>query len=150
MPTGIEIRARLDAETARGLLLINGGAAVALLAFLPTALEKTNYDALARSIMWGLLSYQAGLFFALAHNRARRMCSLIYDREDFRPPPCEFRGTKITLEPCVCLRSKFYVWLSLIFFCVGGIVVFIGGIHTLNRVRPLEAKPVPQIQQSRP
>jgi hypothetical protein len=150
MSTGVEIRARLDAETARGLLLINGGAAVALLAFLPTALENTSYDALARAIMWGLLSYQAGLFFALAHNRARRMCSLIYNQHNFRPPPCEFHGRKVTGEPCVCLRSKFYVWLSLIFFCVGGIVVFIGGMHTLNRVRPPESKPVPKIQQSRP
>jgi hypothetical protein len=40
MATGLEIRAQIDQENVKGLLLINGGAAVALLAALPQVFDK--------------------------------------------------------------------------------------------------------------
>ena len=62
MTKGLEIRAQVDMENVKGLLLINGGAAVALLAVLPGIFEKSGYESFARAILWGLLIFQGGLF----------------------------------------------------------------------------------------
>lgn len=40
MAPGLEIRAQIDSENVKGLLLINGGGAVALIAFLPAVIGK--------------------------------------------------------------------------------------------------------------
>jgi hypothetical protein len=131
MAEGLKIRAAIDTENVKGLLLINGGAAVALLAFLPHVLDKPGYDSLARAILWALLLFQAGLIFAVTHNRLRRKCSLVYEQHDFRPPPCEVFGRRLS-EPCVCLVSIVFMWLSVVAFCAGGATVFVGGLQSLN------------------
>ena len=77
---GRETRAGIDSETVRGLLLINGGGAVALLAFLPGVLQKPEYESLARAIIWAVFTFQAGLALALIHNRFRRLCSFEYSK----------------------------------------------------------------------
>jgi hypothetical protein len=79
MATGVEIRAQIDTENVKGLLLLNGGGAVALLAFLPTVIVKPEYHLLTKSILYGLLLFQGGLIAAVIHNRQRRVCSLVYD-----------------------------------------------------------------------
>ncbi len=101
MTKGLEIRAQIDTENVKGLLLINGGGAIALLAFLPSVLGKAEYESLARAILWGLLIFQVGLVAAVIHNRLRRICSLTYERRQYRPPPCKFLGMKLR-EPCIC------------------------------------------------
>jgi hypothetical protein len=90
MASGRELRANIDVENFKGLLLVNGGGSVALLAFLPSVLEKPGYEALACYILWGLLWYQVGLVSALIHNRLTRKCSLIYDQHDMHPPAGNF------------------------------------------------------------
>lgn len=61
MADGRETRAGIDSETVRGLLLINGGGAVALLAFLPGILQKPEFESLARASIWGVFIFQLGL-----------------------------------------------------------------------------------------
>ena len=48
MTSGKEIRARIDSEQVRGLLLINGGAAVALIALIPFVFDNQDLLTLAR------------------------------------------------------------------------------------------------------
>src|SRR5687768_9712246 len=102
MAAGLEIRSQIDAETAKGLLLVNGGAAVALLAFLPNIFDKPVYEPLARAALWGLLIFQAGLLSGLIHNYLRRRCSLIYEQHGYKPPPCTVFGRRLWGSPCIC------------------------------------------------
>jgi hypothetical protein len=146
MTKGLEIRAQIDTENVKGLLIVNGGAAVALLAFLPGILDKHDYEFLARAILWALLVFQGGLIFAIIHNRLRRICSLRYEQYNYQPPACVVFGIKLT-EPCVCRGSMIFMWLSVVAFAVGGFTVFLGGLTSLDQRAKLKEKPniiVPQ------
>jgi len=132
MTEGKEIRAQIDSENVRGLLLVNGGGAVALLTFLPFVLGKVGYEPLARCVLFGLLVLQFGLVCALSHNRLRRKCSELYEygmtsSPQEHPDGCIKFGYKFR-EPCLCVRSTALMWLSLLSFVLAGIFVFIGGI----------------------
>lgn len=146
MTTGLEIRAQIDTENVKGLLLINGGASIALLAFLPSVIDKPGYESLARVILWSLLIFQAGLVFAVVHNRLRRICSLRYEQHNYQPPPCEIFGVKVG-EPCVCLASSICMWLSVAAFIGGGFTVFQGGLESLDqRTKIVEKAKVTALQ----
>lgn len=132
MTTGLEIRAQIDTENVKGLLLINGGAAIALLAFLPSVFDKAGIESLARAILWSLMIFTAGLVFAIIHNRLRRICSLRYEQHNNQPPPCEIFGIKLG-TPCACLASIFCMWLSLAAFIGGSFTVFQGGLESLDQ-----------------
>lgn len=132
MTKGLEIRAQIDTESVKGLLLINGGGAVALLAFLPFVLGKPEYEPLAQAILWGLLIFQVGLVTAVIHNRLRRICSLTYEQHQYQPPPGKFLGLKLR-EPRICCMSTMFMWLSVIAFFVAGLFVFKGGFETLEQ-----------------
>src|SRR3954468_13740442 len=105
--SGMEIRAEMDAEGVKALLLINGGGAVALLALLPQVLDKQAFRPLAVAAIWALLMYVLGLVCAVVHNRLRRKCSLEYERAHGCSPdvpnPCERRWVAWVSrgEPCV-------------------------------------------------
>jgi hypothetical protein len=136
MTNGVDIRAQIDTEVVRGLLLINGGGAVALLALLTNVLGTADYSPLARAILWALLSFMLGLATAIVHNRLRRVCSNVYDiawhkSPPTEPAPCRAFGFTFS-EPCVCMRSIFFMWLSLGFFFLGGFTVFLGGLYTIG------------------
>ena len=139
MTKGLEIRAQIDTENVKGLLLINGGAAVALLAFLPGILDKPGYEPLARAILCGLLIFQTGLVFAVIHNRLRRLCSLRYEQYNYQPPPCEVFWIKLR-EPCICRASILFMWLSVAAFAGGGVIVFLGGLNSLDQRAGLAEK----------
>jgi hypothetical protein len=126
---GRETRAGIDSETVRGLLLINGGGAVALLAFLPGVLQKPEYESLARAIIWAVFTFQVGLACAVIHNRMRRICSLEYAKKD--RVPCSFLGV-ILREPCVCHWSIGFMWSSIIAFLAAGIIVLIAGLAVVG------------------
>lgn len=136
MTSGLEIRAQIDTENLKGLLLINGGGAVALLAFLPSVLGKPGYHSLARAILWGLFIFQCGLLSAVIHNRLRRICSLVYERNDYKPPPCKLFGINLR-QPCVCRWSVLFMWCSVLAFFVAGSLVFWGGLQALDSVQRL-------------
>ncbi len=65
---GLEIRAKIDAEIFKTLIAIHGGGSIALLTFLQFLLREAHgneYQALAYGVLWGLVSYQIGIIFAL-------------------------------------------------------------------------------------
>lgn len=133
MATGLEIRAQIDSENAKGLLLINGGAAVALLAFLPSILGKLGLESVARSVLFALCVFLLGLTAAVIHNRLRRICSLVYESEGFTPTPCRFIPVWLSRrEPCVCAASTAFMWCSLAAFVAGGSIVAYGGLGIVN------------------
>lgn len=122
MTLGRKVRADISTENVKGLILINGGGAIALLAFLPHIIKDPGYNILATSILWSLLTYQAGLAFAVIHNHLRTKCSIIYEDNDYSPSE----------EPLVCTISKICMWLSAASFLIAGFIVFIGGMCTIG------------------
>ncbi len=81
MSNGVDRRERIDTETVRALLIVNGGGAVALLALLPRFLGKDHHNlTLATAILCGVLVLMLGLASAVVHNHLRRRCSLEHDR----------------------------------------------------------------------
>jgi hypothetical protein len=133
--SGLEIRAEIDVENVKGLLLANGGGAVALLAFLPGVIGKPCYAPLAHAIIAAVLSCQVGVLAALVHNRLRRLCSLVYEQQGYKPPPCRwvpFRRWRKFPGPCVCEWSIAFMWLSLIAFLVAGVIILYFGWGTIS------------------
>jgi hypothetical protein len=133
MSDGVDRRSQIDTEMVKALLLINGGGAIALLTLFPHVLDKAGYEPLAASIMYGVLIFVAGLIFAIIHNRFRRICSLIYDQHNMRPPKGQIAGIKLR-EPTICFASIALMWLSIIAFVVGTSFVAVQGIIIIHAV----------------
>jgi hypothetical protein len=128
MATGAESRTAIDTETVKGLLIINGGGAVALLAFLSSIISIKGAAPLVEAVIWAIFIFQLGLAFAIIYNRTRRLCSLEYSKKSENRIKCYFFGKYLT-EPCICHRSKFYMWLSIFCFTFAGFVIFITGLQ---------------------
>ena len=101
MADGRETRAAIDSETVRGLLLINGGGAVALLAFLSSIIGKPEFSVLSQAVIWASFLFQVGLVAAVVHNRFRRLCSLEYAKKQENRKQCTLFG-RVLREPCIC------------------------------------------------
>ena len=129
MATGRETRASIDTETVRGLLLINGGGAVALLAFLPGVLQSPDFQSLARALIWAIFIFQSGLALAVIHNRFRRLCSLEYSKKDRKP--CKLFKWELR-EPCICNWSIAFMWGSVVAFLSAGLVVLLAGLKLVG------------------
>ena len=138
MASQLPIRADIDTETVKSLLLINGGGAVALMALLSALLGKPGFEPLAYAVMAGILIFMVGLAMAVAHNRFRRICSLTYEQHGMSPPKGTFLGRQLN-EPTVCYISIKLMWASLVMFIVAGAVVAGVGIYTLDRVESIKA-----------
>lgn len=133
MSLGLEIRAQIDSENAKSLLLINGGAAVALLAFLPSILGKTGLEPVSQAVLCALCAFLLGLAAAFTHNRLRRICSMIWEGSGYQPARCHFLPVWISeREPCVCFLSTLIMWLSLFAFIIGGSIVAYGGFNLVG------------------
>jgi hypothetical protein len=129
MTNGVERRSAIDTETVRGLLLINGGGAVALLAFLASVFQQPELRDLARAIVYAVFIMQIGMACAVVHNRLRRVCSLEYSRAKLRR--CVLFGRELR-EPCVCHWSIALMWASILAFLAGGIVVLIAALRVIS------------------
>ncbi|MFD0950502.1 hypothetical protein ACFQ0F_08905 [Paraperlucidibaca wandonensis] len=127
MAEGHEIRASIDSETVRGLLLINGGGAVALLAFLSGVLLKPELEILTRATIWSVFIFQLGLAFAVVHNRFRRLCSLQYAKKSENRKKCTLFGKELR-EPCICHWSTGFMWASIASFVAGGSLILVAGL----------------------
>ena len=68
MATGLEIRAQIDAETSRSVVVLNGGGAVALLALLNPIISRPEQYRLVYVIMVGVM------VMALHASLARTYC----------------------------------------------------------------------------
>jgi hypothetical protein len=145
--TGVEIRAKIDAEIFKTLIAIHGGGSITLLTFLQFLLREAHgneYQALAYGILWGLGSYQIGIFLAVVYYFLTRKCSLIYAQ-------CRVLGREVPHwlpslgfnEPWQCHCRQLCLGLSLAAFVAAGFSVFCGGRETLELKK---FKPVPQIQ----
>ena len=138
MTKGLEIRAQIDTELVKGLLVINGGGSVALVAFLPTILGKPEYAPLSKAVLLALMSFQVGLITAVNHNRLRRVCSLEYEKHNYKPPPCKIFPISLFKfkndAPCVCRVSVMFMWVSILSFLIAGIFVINGGFSVLNKL----------------
>jgi len=124
---GVRTRADIDTEVVRGLLLANGGGAVALLAFLPKTFEGGHLSSLALPVILALFVFHLGIVAAIVHNQYRRQCSLEYERHQFRPPTGTLFGFRLR-EPRVCFISKSFMWTSIFLFLLGGLIVFVGAL----------------------
>ena len=124
---GVKTRAQIDTEVVRGLLLANGGGAVALLAFLPTAFEKEVLSLLTLPVVVALFIFHLGIVAAIVHNHYRRQCSLKYEQHQFRPPTGTFFGFRLR-EPRVCFVSRCFMWTSILLFFIGGFIVSAGAL----------------------
>ena len=137
MASDKEIRAQIDSELVKGLLLINGGGCVALLAFLPFILGEASYLPLSKSVLFSLLIFQLGLVFAIVHNRLRRICSLEYGTEkgskECNKWPLKYFKFEYD-KTCSCRASIIFMWLSILSFLSGGVVVFWGGLKVVCTV----------------
>ncbi len=127
---GIERRSQIDTELVKGLLLANGGGAVALLAFLKVVFEVRRLEPLAEFVVFGLLAFHLGIVAALIHNKYRRDCSLIFEHHNYRPPAGTLWGIKLK-EPRVCGISKLFRFLSIAMFLLGGLIVSGGALWLL-------------------
>lgn len=137
MADGVDIRAQIDTETVRSLLLVNGGFAGGLATLISPTLENPQLNALALGMVVAITVSGIGLFSATVHNRCRRKCSLEYDRGSTRAQPCKLPRAlefiRSTLkEPCICTRSVVYMWISLACFCLALASVAIGAGYTLS------------------
>jgi hypothetical protein len=133
MSNGVDRRSQIDTEMVKALVLINGGGAIALLTLFPHVLNKPGYEPLASAIMYGVLVFVIGLVSAIIHNRFRRVCSLIYDQYNMRPPKGQVAGFKLR-EPTICIASIALMWLSIFAFLSGTSFVAIKGIMTIHSV----------------
>jgi ABC-type polysaccharide/polyol phosphate export permease len=127
MADGRETRAAIDSETVRGLLLINGGGAVALLAFLSSIIGKPEFSLLTQAVMLATFLFQVGLVAAVVHNRFRRLCSLEYAKKQENRKSCTLFGRALK-EPCICHWSTGFMWASILAFVVAGVVVLVAGL----------------------
>jgi hypothetical protein len=127
MANGVEQRAQIDTETFKGLLVINGGGAVSLLAIFSQIISKVGYEGLARAVMVGVLFMAFGLVVAVVHNYLRRRCSHIHSLHNMAPPPGRLFGFLLT-RPTVCWFSLLFMWLSLASFILGASYVAWQGI----------------------
>lgn len=115
-------RAEIDNLTVKGLLTINGGGAVAILAFLPTVFETQGLDGLFPWILGSLACFLVGLVLAVCHNHLRRKCSQAHEARAAAPP-----NERDDRTPRVCVQSRRAMKASGISFLVGGVVVVLGG-----------------------
>jgi uncharacterized membrane protein len=133
MSNGIDRRSQIDTELVKSLVLINGGGAIALLTLFPHVLDKAGYEPLASAVMYGVLIFVAGLVSAIIHNRFRRICSLIYEQHNMRPPKGQIAGVKLR-EPTICIVSIALMWLSIIAFVAATAFVAVRGIAIIHNV----------------
>lgn len=132
MAEGRETRAAIDSETVRGLLLINGGGAVALLAFLSGIIGKPEFSTLTQAVIWATFIFQLGLAAAVIHNRFRRLCSLEYAKKQENRKYCTLFGRALK-ESCVCHWNTGFMWASIFAFVTAGAVVLVAGLCVVEQ-----------------
>ncbi len=108
----LEQRTEIASQGMKGLFLINGGGAVALLAFLQSA--WTNTPALVPYVASGIVALMLGLVFAAAVPFVRITTSLHYQNQNFE------RAWRYSF------RHRLLEKLSIAAFAIGILVVVIG------------------------
>jgi hypothetical protein len=136
MSNGIDRRAQMDAETAKALLLINGGGVVALLSLFSALVGKQGTAVFLGAILTAVLVMMFGIVLAILHNYYRRQCSLLYDQLGLCPPAGTLFGFALS-EPSVCRVSRIFLGLSLCCFVAGGAFVAAVGLKNLEQLQKI-------------
>lgn len=126
---GVKLRAEMDNQTAKAMLLLNGGGAVALLSFLSGVLNG-KVPQLALPIVIAAFLMCLGLLATVAHNINRRKCSLEYENywSIGQQPPT---------KPKACARSERLLILSMAMFLAAVTVLAIGSGYILWTLPPM-------------
>ena len=119
---GVEIRAQMDLEVAKALILINGAGIIAILTFLQSTFESVRYASFAKPAIIGVAILVVGLLTALLYIRFGRICSLKYEQQSMRPPASYLFGFDLG-RPMPCAISAVMVYVSLGSFCLASAVV---------------------------
>jgi hypothetical protein len=145
MSNGVDRRAQIDIETVKGLLLINGGGAVALLSIFSAMVGKEGFEPLLSAVLWAVFVMMLGSVSAIFHNHYRRKCSLHYELHKMAPPRGSFFGVPLP-EPGVCFVGTLFLWASVIcFMSAGGYVAYTGLSNMEQLQRGGKSKAQPQI-----
>lgn len=105
---GVKLRAEMDNQTAKAMLLLNGGGAAALLSFLSSVLSG-KVPQLGLPIVVAAFLMCLGLLATVAHNINRRKCSLEYENY-------WSKGEQPPRKPKVCARSERLLTVSMAMF----------------------------------
>jgi hypothetical protein len=133
---GVKIRAQIDTESVRNVMLVNGGGSVALLALLPAILGTP----LVFGLLLALAIWLFGLTLAVSHSVLRRKCSLKYEKHGMSPPPGKARLWIKPKEPWVCWWGWWCLYASILAFLIGGAVMVSVGFANVDI---LSASPTP-------
>lgn len=130
---GVKVRAQIDAESVRHVLLVNGGGCVALLALLPSMVGTP----LVFGVLVALAIWLIGLTFAVIHSVLRRKCSLVYEHHSMNPPHGAPRFGINPRAPWVCWWSWRCLYGSILAFLLGGAAVVAFGFANLDALNRL-------------
>lgn len=125
---GVKIRAQIDTESVRNVMLVNGGGSVALLALLPAILGTP----LVFGVLLTLAIWLFGLTLAVSHSVLRRKCSHVYEQHGMKPPPGKPRLGIKPREPWVCWWGWRFLYASILTFLVGGAVMVSVGFANIG------------------
>lgn len=144
MSNGVDRRAQIDIETVKGLLLVNGGGAVALLSVFSALVGREGLEPLLSAVLWAVFGMMLGSVCAIFHNHYRRKCSLHYELHKMSPPRGSFLGVPLP-EPGVCFVGTLFLWASVICFTsAGGYVAYTGLTNMEQLQRGGKSKAPPQ------
>jgi hypothetical protein len=154
MREGTTEKSRIEKETVRALLVANGAGAVAMLAVLPSVLDRTGYQALAQGLLVGLLAMTVGVVLAILHNHLRSRIPQPGEPQNVRPQQQQNMGSQqhglgsqhnpnqqpmrpvsVEAKPAgssLALASAACLWLSVVAFLGAGAFVAVSGMTTLD------------------
>ena len=134
MSNGVDRRAQMDIETFKGLLLINGGGAVALLSVFSALVGKEGFEPLLSAVLLSVFGMMGGLVCAIFHNYFRRKCSLHYELHKMAPPRGSFFGVPLP-EPGVCFVGTLFLCVSVTCFVSAGSYVAYTGLTNMEQLQ---------------
>jgi hypothetical protein len=153
MREGTTEKSRIEKETVRALLVANGAGAVAMLAVLPSVLDRTGYQALAQGLLVGLLAMTVGVVLAILHNHLRSRIPQPGEPQNVRPQQQNIgsqqhglgsqhnpnqqpmRPVSVEAKPAgssLALASAACLWLSVAAFLGAGAFVAVSGMTALD------------------
>ena len=130
-------RAQTDVETLRGLLIANGGGAVALLLALSPALDRPGFEPLVYTMFIGIVVFMVGVVLAVLYHHFRRQCSQQVNVPGL--PQGSFLGIRLR-APATCVAYQVCLYLSLLCFIGTGAYVAWAGVSTVGALQASAGK----------
>ena len=140
-------RNQMDVETLRGLLIANGGGAVALLIAVSSLLDRPGYEPLVYAMLIGIVVFMLGVVLAILFNFARRQFQAQADQQG--GTPAKFLGLKLW-APGSGVAYQLCLYLSLLCFIGTGVYVAVVGANTLSPTTTSSIKSAPGAPKAGP